>query len=63
MIESAAEKAGLRLGSRAVDSFRGVVRLSFEKEVQTGAWAAVMHNQKRAQSRALVECSQVTNEN
>jgi hypothetical protein len=39
MIESAAEKAGLRLGSRAVDSFRGVVRLSFEKEVQTGSRA------------------------
>jgi hypothetical protein len=31
MIESAAERAGLRLGSRAVDSFRGVVRLSFKK--------------------------------
>jgi len=39
MIESAAEKAGLRLGSRAVDAFRGVVRLSFEKEVQTGSRA------------------------
>ena len=39
MIESAAEKAGLRLGSRAVDSFRGVVRLSFEEEVQTGSRA------------------------
>jgi hypothetical protein len=35
MIGSAAEKTGLRLGSRAVDLFRGTVRLSFEKEVQT----------------------------
>jgi hypothetical protein len=37
MIESAAEKTGLRLGSRAVDLFRGTVRLSFEKEAQTGS--------------------------
>ena len=28
MIESAAERTGLRLGSRATDLFRGVVRLS-----------------------------------
>jgi hypothetical protein len=39
MIESAAEKTGLRLGSRATDLFRGIVRLSFEKEVQAGSRA------------------------
>ena len=37
MIESAAGKTGLRLGSRATDLFRGVARLSFEKEVQAGS--------------------------
>lgn len=37
MVGLAAEKVGLRLGSRAVDLFRGIVRLSFEKEVQTGS--------------------------
>ena len=37
MIASAAEKVDLHLGSRAVDLFRGIVRLSFEKEVQSGS--------------------------
>ncbi len=37
MIASAAEKVDLQLGSRAVDLFRGIVRLSFEKEVQSGS--------------------------
>ena len=36
MIASAAEKVGLHLGSRAADLFRGIVRLSFEKEIQSG---------------------------
>jgi len=34
MIASAAEKVDPHLGSRAVDLFRGIVRVSFEKEVQ-----------------------------
>ncbi len=33
MIASAAEKVDLHLGSRALDLFRGIVRVSFEKEV------------------------------
>ena len=37
MIASAAEKVDLHLGSRAVDLFRGMVRISFEKEVQSGS--------------------------
>jgi hypothetical protein len=35
LIGLVAEKVGLRLGSRAVDLFRGMVRLSFEKEIQS----------------------------
>ncbi|PYT65058.1 MAG: hypothetical protein DMG39_30275 [Acidobacteria bacterium] len=35
MIAAVAEKVDLHLGSRAVDLFRGIVRLSFEKEVQS----------------------------
>jgi hypothetical protein len=37
MIASAAEKVDLHRGSRAVDLFRGIVRVSFEKEVQSGS--------------------------
>jgi hypothetical protein len=37
IIGSAAEKVGLHLGSRAVDLFRGMVRLSFEKEIESSS--------------------------
>ncbi len=37
MIASAAEKAGMHLGSRAVDLFRGIIRVSFEKEIEIGS--------------------------
>ena len=41
MISMVAEKAGLHLGSRGVDLFRGVVRLSFEKEILTNSPSCV----------------------
>jgi len=37
MIAAVAEKVDLHLGSRAVDLFRRIVRLSFEKGVQSGS--------------------------
>jgi hypothetical protein len=37
MISMVAEKTGLHLGSRGVDLFRAVVRLSFEKKILTNS--------------------------